>query len=135
MTDRTDRTEENTTTQGEHESRLKEQMHATPIPDNSLSGDLMPLREAAVGYGNAGPEQTVVGEDVPHYHPAPSAPQFGPAISGNTGPDEDTHEIGSYAESGSQGIGNRQTERRDKKGGKAMTGYPDYYRPEDEREQ
>jgi hypothetical protein len=128
-------TEENPAAQGEHDDPLREQMRATTVPDNSLSGELMPLREAAVGDGNAGPMETVVGEDQIDYHPAPEAPQFGSAISGNTGPVEDTHEIGSYGKGGVQGTGNRRTRRRDRKGGRTMTGYPDYYRPEEEAEQ
>jgi hypothetical protein len=120
---------------GEHDSPLKERLRATPVADNSLSGELMPMDVASVGYGNGGPEETVVGEDRIEYRPTPEAPQFGPAISGDTGPAEDTHEIGSFREGGSQGYGNRQIEKLDKRGGKSMTGYPDYYRPEEEREE
>ncbi|HEX6818733.1 MAG TPA: hypothetical protein VF120_10190 [Ktedonobacterales bacterium] len=119
----------------DQDNPLKDRLHESPVPDNRLSGEQMPLTEAAVGYGNEGPERTVAGEDNVDYRPAPSAPQFGPAISGDTGPAEDTHEIGSYAEGGSHNLGNRQTELLDKQGGRTMTGYPDYYRPEEQREQ
>src|SRR5690349_3115457 len=129
------RSDEQIIPQRDQVSPLKERLGESPVPDNRLSGEQMPLREAAIGYGNGGPEETVVGEDHIDYHPAPSAPQFDPAISGDTGPAEDTHEIGSYAEGGSHDLGNRQTQELDKQGGKTMTGYPDYYRPEDEREQ
>lgn len=127
--------DEQTIPERDQDSPMKERLGETPVPDNRLSGKNMPMREAAVGHGNAGPEQTVVGEDHLDYHPSPSAPQFGPALGGDTGPAEDTHEIGSYAEGGSRDLGNRQTELLDKRGGKSMTGYPDYYRPEEEREE